>query len=183
MKKNIIMLVVAIILVIIAVFFYFWAINYEVKQDDAENKIETEISKTKDLDNVEYSDFVFYKEDREEVKLSDYKDKPAMILFWSQDNEDSVSVLKKVNEMYEKYKDKINFFMISTEEEVNDELKSEISLEIYYDYYKEGILKYNVSEVPAMIYISEDNEIFNAKVGFTTTDALEANLDLISNNY
>ena len=84
--------------------------------------------------------------------------------------------------MYEEYKDKINFIMINTAEEVDEEIKNEVSMEIFYDFYKEAQRKYNVTEVPTLIYITEDNEIFNAKVGFTTTDALEANLDIISNN-
>ena len=35
----------------------------------------------------------------------------------------------------------------------------------------------------AIGYINESNEVFNAKEGFTTTDALEANLDILSNNF
>lgn len=84
--------------------------------------------------------------------------------------------------MYEKYKENINFLMINTAEEVDEEIKNQVSMEIFYDFYKEGQIKYNVTEVPTLIYLTSDNEIFNAKVGFTTTDALEANLDLISNN-
>ena len=33
-----------------------------------------------------------------------------------------------------------------------------------------------------MLYIKEDNKIFNAKSGLTSTDALDANLEIISNN-
>lgn len=182
MKKNIIMLVFAIILIIVAVIFYVWVLNFNAKPQQEDVFVE-EVSRTKDLEDVEYSECVFYKEDRSEVKLSDYKDKAAMILFWSPENEDSVAVLKKVDSMYEKYKDKINFFMINTSEKTDENLKKEISMEIFYDLYKEGSVKYNIEEIPSMIYITENNEIFNAKSGFTTTDALEANLDLISNNY
>lgn len=183
-KKNVIILVIAIILAIAAVIFFVWSLNYNKteKQNEDENIILNEESKTKDLGNTNYEEFVFYREDRSEVNLSDYKDKATMILFWNPENEDSVEDLKKVNSMYEKYKENVNFIMISTSEEVSKELKDEVSMEIFYDLYKEGQRKYNVTEVPTLIYITKDNEIFNAKTGFTTSDALEANLDIISNN-
>ena len=183
-NKSIITLVIAIVLVIVALVFYIWSLNYnEIEEPTQEEYIVLdEESKTKDLRNINYTDFVFYREDRSEVNFADYKDKATMILFWNPDNKDSVEDLKKVNGMYEKYKDNINFFMISTSVEVDEQIKEEVSIEIFYDLYKEGQIKYNVTEVPTLIYITEDNEIFNAKVGFTTTDALEANLDIISNN-
>lgn len=181
-KKNILILTVAIILVIAAIFFLVWSLNYNKKEKEEEQIITDEISKTKDLEEANYTDFVFYKEDKTEVKFADYKNKPAMILFWNPNNKDSVEDLKKVDSMYEKYKDKINFFMINTAEEVDEEIKNQVSIEIFYDFYKEGQLKYKVTELPTLIYITEDNEVFNAKVGFTTTDALEANLDILSNN-
>lgn len=183
-KKSIITLVIAIALVIASLVFFIWSLNYNKIEESTkeENIVLDEESKTKDLSNVNYTDFVFYREDRSEVNFADYKDKATMILFWNPDNEDSVEDLKKVDGMYKKYKENINFLMICTSEEVNEELKEEISIDIFYDLYKEGQIKYNVTELPTLIYITEDNEIFNAKVGFTTTDALEANLDIISNN-
>lgn len=181
-KKNILILAIAIVLVIAATIFLVWSLNYNKIEKEEEQVVLDELSKTKDLDETNYTDFLFYKEDKTEVKFADYKDKAAMILFWNPNNEDSVEDLKKVNSMYEKYKDKINFFMINTAEDVNEEIKKQVSIEIFYDFYKEGQIKYNVTEVPTLIYITEDNEVFNAKVGFTTTDALEANLDILSNN-
>ena len=63
------------------------------------------------------------------------------------------------------------------------QITKDYSLEIYYDFYEETAIKYNITQVPSMIYINESNEVFNAKEGFTTTDALEANLDILSNNF
>lgn len=180
-KKNILILLSAIVLVIIAGIFLIWSLNYN-KVEEEEAVVLEEESKTKDLENVSYADFVFYREDKSEVNFSDYKDKATMILFWNPNNEDSVEDLKKVNDMYEKYKDKVNFLMINTSEEIDENIKNEVSMEIFYDFYKEAQRKYNVTELPTLIYITADNEVLNAKVGFTTSDALEANLDIISNN-
>ena len=104
-KKNILILVSAIIIVIIAVIFFVWSLNLD---KNIEKKVVLdEESKTRDLENVAYTDFVFYREDKSEVNFSDYKDKATMILFWNPSNEDSVADLKKVNDMYEEYKDSL----------------------------------------------------------------------------
>ena len=42
---------------------------------------------------------------------------------------------------------------------------------------------YNELEIPTIFYINEFNEVFNTKTGVTTYDALEANLDILSENY
>ena len=119
-----------------------------------------EESKTKDID-AKYKDVTVYKKDKTEVNLSDFKDKPVMILFFNENNEDSIKVLKKVNE----------------------KIEEEVELEIYYDFYNEASRSYSISEYPSMIYIDKTNEVFNAKAGFTTTDALEANLDILAENF
>lgn len=178
-KKTIIILVVAIIIFCTAMAFFMWTLSS--KEDEPENIIDVEeVSKTKDIENDEYIDFTFYKEDGTEVKLSDYKDKATVLLFWNTNNEDSVEVLKKANGMYEQYKEKVNFVMINTSQDVDEKIKEEVDFEVFYDFYKEGVMKYKISELPSILYITEENEILNAKSGFTTTDALEANLEIIS---
>jgi len=178
-KKTIIILVVAIIIFCTAMAFFMWTLSS--KEDEPENIIDVEeVSKTKDIENDEYIDFTFYKEDGTEVKLSDYKDKATVLLFWNTNNEDSVEVLKKANGMYGQYKEKVNFVMINTSQDVDEKIKEEVDFEVFYDFYKEGVMKYKISELPSILYITEENEILNAKSGFTTTDALEANLEIIS---
>ena len=186
MKKNILIIVISIIIVALCVAFFAYTLtldnNSAIEGEETEVIQQEEISKTQDIEGVSYSDATLYKADKTEVKISDYKDKPIMLLFFNKDNEDSIEVLKKVEDMYKNYEDKIQFFMINTAEEVDEELESEYTIEIYYDFYKETARNYNVTEVPSSIYINELNEIFNAKTGFTTTDALEANLDILSDN-
>ena len=55
-------------------------------------------------------------------------------------------------------------------------------MEIYYDLDREYEKKYNVTSLPAMIYIYSDNTVMNAKSGVPSTDSLEANLDILSDN-
>lgn len=92
-KSSIIILVVSMTILILGIIFFVWSLNYnKVPQEDI--AVEEE-SKTRDLENPSYTDFVFYREDKTEVKFSDYKDKATMILFWNPSNSDSVEDLKK----------------------------------------------------------------------------------------
>ena len=187
MKKNIIIISISIIILIICVAFFLYTLKMDKKKIEPEEvidgiEVKEEESKTKDIENINYNDSVLFKSDNTEVKISDYKDKPIMLLFFNEENKESIEVLKKVEELYPNYKDTIQFFMINTAKEVNKELDNKYTLDIYYDLYEEAKIKYNIKTVPSMIYINELNEVFNAKEGFTTTDALEANLDILSNN-
>lgn len=197
MKKNITILIVAIVLFIVALGFLIWSMKEkeikniiqdgentnEISNENIEPQREIEISNTQDVEGVSYQDISIYTEDEKEVKLSEFSEKPVMLLFWNPENKDSVDVLKKVNGKYNDYKDKIEFLMISTSKEIPEEIKNEISMKIYYDLNGEYQEKYNATIFPTMIYIDGNNEVINAKSGVPSNDAIEANLDLISNNF
>lgn len=187
MKKNILIIIISIIIVALGVGFFIYTLTVPkqnaVSKNNSASAEETEISGTKDIEGVTHSEgIVLTKSDKTEVNLDEYKNKPMMLLFFNKENEDSIKVLKKVEEMYKNYEEKVNFFMINTSTEVDEELENEYTLEIYYDFNQEVAKSYNVEEVPATIYIDELNKFLNAKTGFTTTDALEANLDILSGN-
>lgn len=184
MNKNIVILIVSIIIFLMALSFFIYSSNENKNMEYEPKNImeEKEISQTEDIEQLEYLDIKVYKEDGTQVNLSDFKDTSVMLLFWNPENEDSVTVLKKVNELYKKYDDKIKFLMITTSKEVPAVLKKEISIDIYYDLDKQVESVYNITKIPSMIYIYNDNEIINAKSGIPSTDALEANLDILSDN-
>ncbi len=182
-KKNIVYLIIAIILFIGTLAFCLKVYFFDNDNNKKEDNIEiSEVSKTKDIDNISYKDIVFYRADGSEVKLSDYQNSPIVLLFFDKTSEDSIEELNRVENMYNNYKDKINFFMINCAQEVDEELQSKYTLEIFYDFYKGATRNYNISEFPSIIYINKENVVFNAKSGLTTTDALEANLDILSDN-
>ena len=145
--------------------------------------IPEEESVTKELPISKYLTFTVYRDDRSEVNLSEYEDVPVMILFFNDQDEESIKVLDLVESIYKEYEDKVKFLMINTNLNVNYELVENYTLEVFYDFYKEATRKYNITEYPSMIYISETNEIINARSGVPTLDALEANLQLLSGDY
>lgn len=205
-KKNIVLLIVSVIVFCIALVFAIWSFNIDqtiAKQEqygtneefnstaEIENKtnvIQTENavmenfqeeSKTKDFETT-YKDFTAQDIEGNTLKLSDYQNQPVVILFWNEENQDSIQMLNKLNDEYENYKNQIAFIAICTEEYKE---KQEIQVPIYEDINGEIINLYGVTELPTIIYISKENEVFNAKTGLTTTDALQANLDILAENF
>ena len=84
-KKNVVFLIIAIIVFLIALIFclkvYFFN---KVNQNETESTEQTEISKTKDIENTSNKDgVIIYKSDGSEVNLSDYKDSPMVLLFFN----------------------------------------------------------------------------------------------------
>lgn len=159
----------------------------ENENEDEENVVNNEngaeVSNTQDVENVSYTDITVFKEDNTETTLSEFSGKPVMLLFWNSENEDSINVLKKVNEIYKNYDAKIEFLMVSTSKEIPEDLKNEISVNVYYDLNNEYQTKYNVEIVPTMVYIDKENKIMNAKSGVPSSDAIEANLDILADNF
>lgn len=155
----------------------------EDEENVVNNEDGAEVSNTQDVENVSYTDITVFKEDNTETTLSEFSGKPVMLLFWNSENEDSINVLKKVNEIYKNYDAKIEFLMVSTSKEIPEDLKNEISVNVYYDLNNEYQTKYNVEIVPTMVYIDKENKIMNAKSGVPSSDAIEANLDILADNF
>lgn len=151
--------------------------------NEIDNSANTEVSNTQDVENVSYKDITVYSENNEVISLSQYSGKPVMLLFWNPENQDSVEVLKKVNEMHNKYADKVEFLMVSTSKEIPEDLKNAISMDILYDLNNEYQTQYHVDVIPTMVYIDKENSVMNAKSGMPSSDAIEANLDILTDNF
>ena len=197
-KKSIALLIIAIVIFCIAVVFSIWSFtidktitrekqnqinssnttNQEENKDTVIQNTEEE-SKTKDFEAT-YKAFSVQDKDGKMLDLLEYQNQPIVIFFWNESNKDSVEMLNKIDEQYESYKDKVVFIAISTEEYNG---KQEIKVPIYEDKQKEVASLYNVTELPTIIYINKENEVFNAKTGISSTDALKANLDILSENF
>ena len=181
-KKYLIIIIVSVILILIAAIILLFPIlseKYEQKKDiEMRKSWQQEESHTTDIEVVN-REFTTYNNKNEEINIADHKDKPVFIIFWSSENEDSLSLIRRANTLYDNYKDTINFFIICTDQEVNSEVEQELDLPIYYDFYQEAVRNMEITEIPAIVAIDKDNNIFNAKGGLASTDMLEANLELL----
>jgi len=141
-----------------------------------------EKTNTVDL-NATYTDITVEDANGNKLKLSDYKGQAAMILFWNSQNADSVEMLRRVNAFSDKYAEKVKILAIDTLDENPEELLQGITIPIYYDKDKSAQNNYNITELPSMVYINKENEVYNSKIGLTSIDALEANFDIMAENY
>ncbi|MCR5185810.1 MAG: redoxin domain-containing protein [Clostridia bacterium] len=181
-KKYIIIIAIAVVIIVLAagiILFPFLKKKSEERKDiEMRKSWQQEESHTTDIE-VKNNGFVVYTNTNEEVNIDDHKDKPVFIIFWSSENKDSIDLIKRANTLYNSYKDKVNFFIISTDQEVNPDIEQELDFPIYYDFYQEAIRNMEVREVPAIITIDKENNILNSKGGLGSTDMLEANLELL----
>ena len=204
-KKSIVLIIVSSIILMIAIVFAIWSFqvdltvaennhlantennrdvvqnsNMDINSNQANTVLEEE-TETKDF-SATYTDFTVEDSTGNSIKLSDYKDSPIMVLFWNSENEDSVEMLNRINEQYDNYKEYIKFIAIQTGEQTTAELQ-DIKFPIYYDKNEEIVKIYHIEELPTMLYINKENEIFNSKIGLTSVDALTANLDILAENF
>ncbi len=186
MEKKYIIIIIAVIalLLIIGGIIAFPKIreNYLEKKDvEMRKSWQEERAETTDIE-VKNESFPLYTKNNEEIKIDDYKDKPIMMIFWNSKNEDSVELIKRVDKLYDNYKDDVNFFLISTDQEVNETIEEEIEAPIYYDFYQEATRNLELDDIPAIVTIDKEGNIGNAKGGLASSDMLEANLDILTDN-
>lgn len=120
------------------------------------------------------------------------ENKPMVMLFWNATEEVSMEALKNLQSFYDKYSGKITFASIvvadSFEENKSDVEKviteNEITMPVYYDTIDASASKANnVSKVPSLVMIDKKREIINTVTEDINTDVIEANLDILSENY
>lgn len=182
-KGNIILLIIAILFLCVAIFYVYDA--YNIKKEPVK------IYSNNNITPTIYNNFKVFDKDEKEINLEDNKDKPVLVLFWKTDNPESVELLKKINERYENYKDKIVFMPISMSDGKTESIEtvenflqfSEITIPMYYDLKTDAKSMYNVKEIPTIIFIKKDNTILNKKELTISDDALDASLDILAENY
>lgn len=144
----------------------------------------TEEIETDDNDiefNLNYPEsnlFTFTDKENIEKSISDFSDKPIVILFTDFSNklEESTDFLSIMNSFYDEYKDDVNFICIDKEKNINAESEIKSFKDI------DGIQKYSIEELPTLIFINKDSKVVN-QVSKITLDSFDANMDLMLENY
>ena len=178
MKKVKYIILIAVLVIIAIIVAVYMQGNDERKDIERRKEWQNETSNSEDV-AINYSDATIYKKDRTEVKISSFSGKETVLLFWDTSNEDSVQMVQRLSSLYEQYKDNVNFVLINTSQEFDDEMQEKLPFEIYNDFYQEAVRNMGIANVPTIIYLRANNEVFQSKYGLSTTDAIEANLDII----
>lgn len=189
-KSNIILLILSILFFIFAALFAYSSFtdtntNINTPTDNLLSNTtpaqDTTITEEEFFDNVNYenfTDFKFTDENNNELKMSSYLEKPIVIFFsdFINNAEGSANFLQTLEYFYEKYSKQAQFFCIDK----NDVPDYGSTITLYKDI--DGNEKYSIDQLPTLLFIDSEGNVMN-KVTKITEDSLEANLDLICENY
>ena len=126
-------------------------------------------------------DFTVLDMDGNSVQLSDYFGKPLIINFWATWCGPCKSELPAFNNMYEKYKDDVNFLFVNltdgsreTIEGVTQFMEDEgYTFPVYFDTTMEAATAYGAYSIPMTILIDDEGVPVHSQAGALPEDAIE----------
>lgn len=191
MKKNKTFILLAVLLVILigGAGFFYNKLSSAYKTDTltetsqaAEN--ETESGET----TVETApDFTMTNASGEEVKLSDFFDKPVVLNFWASWCGPCKSEMPHFEDAYQKYGEDINFVIVNltdgareTVENASDFIEEQgYTFPLYFDTNTEGAMTYGTYSIPVTYFIGADGVPVAQANGALDAATLQKGLDMI----
>ena len=162
---------------------------------ETEAKSEKETSKETEIESEtrQYSlapDFTVTDVDGKEVSLLDLLDKPAIINFWNSKCPPCKMEMPDFQEMYDEYKEDIQFIMIDTvgamgETKASGEAyikEQEFTFPVYYDTSQDAIYTYGISAFPTTYFIDKDGYLIAGARGMIDKETLQMGIDMILKN-
>lgn len=189
-KKYIITGVILAVLLVAVLIIYFSFKNTNTSEEP--NNVDT-LNVTKDLElrGEKYTPSQIYDEQNNQVDLSEFSDKPMALLFFNTTELKSTNVIEIFQKNYENYKDKVNFINVciidgvtETKEDVKNFIESKsVTIPVLYDTDYSAKVAYNIDTIPSIVFINKNNEVINTISDEIDEDIIQANLDIISENY
>lgn len=206
MKKNKTFILLAVLLVILigGAGFFYNKLRSAYKTDTltetsqaAENETdseETEDSQTssEETDSGENAaetapDFTMTDASGEEVKLSDFFDKPVVLNFWASWCGPCKSEMPHFEDAYQKYGEDINFVIVNltdgareTVENASDFIEEQgYTFPLYFDTNTEGAMTYGTYSIPVTYFIGADGVPVAQANGALDAATLQKGLDMI----
>lgn len=206
MKKNKTFILLAVLLVILigGAGFFYNKLSNAYKTDTltetsqaAENETEseeTEDSQTssEETDSGENAaetapDFTMTNASGEEIKLSDFFDKPVVLNFWASWCGPCKSEMPHFEDAYQKYGEDINFVIVNltdgareTVENASDFIEEQgYTFPLYFDTNTEGAMTYGTYSIPVTYFIGADGVPVAQANGALDAATLQKGLDMI----
>ena len=195
MRKKISFIILCAVLVLViaaaGIFYSKYSDVYVDKTDlntQADDIKNTETSQEKDETPEDVSenivpDVEFFDEDGNPLKLSNFFDKPVVFNFWATWCGPCKSEMPGFDNIYKKYKDKVNFIMlnVSDNRKTVEKFMAEngYSFPIYYDDTQICSYTYGASSIPMTFVLKEGGEIFGYQIGVLPEEVLETALKTI----
>ena len=145
---------------------------------------ETDMQTTKSTENM-MPDFTVYTADNKAVTLHEKLKKPVVVNFWATWCPPCQSEMPAFNELYKEYGKDVEFMMIDLtdgERDTVESVKAFLSekgydFPVYYDTQMNAASVYGVSSIPMTLFIDEDGNLLNYKVGAISEDELKMQLE------
>lgn len=187
-RNKIILIVTAIVLFVFAVWFFIDTLSEGNKNTLKTVPIE-EIETKEKVKN--FLDFSVYNSNNEEVTLYSFRGKPILVYFWSETNQDSINQLKMVQDLYNIYKDDVNFVVVTMFDGEYASIKSvekilfenEITMPNYYDLDSNAKNTYMLTKAPVTMLIDRNEKLVNTNEGILDADALSASVEILVEDF
>lgn len=145
---------------------------------DENEKIAQEVN---DTEVIEMIDFTVFDENKNQVKLSEFRGKPIVLNFWATWCGYCVQEFPYFENTYNKYGDDVEFLMINLtdgESETLDSAKEFVedkgyTFPVYYDLNLEASAVYEAYSIPLTVVIDKDGNVVRYRSGAITEEILE----------
>lgn len=191
MKKNKTFILLAVLLVILigGAGFFYNKLSSAYKTDTLTKPSQTTENETESGETtVETApDFTMTDASGEEVKLSDFFDKPVVLNFWASWCGPCKSEMPHFEDAYQKYGEDINFVIVNltdgareTVENASDFIEEQgYTFPLYFDTNTEGAMTYGTYSIPVTYFIGADGVPVAQANGALDAATLQKGLDMI----
>lgn len=149
-----------------------------------QEKVEEDVSYSNLSEGMNMPDIVLQTNQGSTFDLSKI-DKPALVNFWATWCPPCRSEMPGLQNLYDSYKDKVDFILIDsgeTEEDVNSFISEEgYTFPIAYDLDNAYSIKFNITAIPTTYIVGKDKKIKKFFLGATSEEDFKAALDSVIN--
>lgn len=183
MKKSLLITIVAfVLLIVIAVFGYnYLSDNYKPEGTlDISEETASAAPKESTDEKVLAPDFTLLDANETEVSFSDFKNKPVVINFWATWCGFCVKEFPAFQNVYDEYKDKVNFMMVNVTDGQQETIKSakafiqenNYTFPVYYDTELTASNIYGAYSIPITVLIDSDGYYLGTHQGAMEEETL-----------
>ncbi len=167
------------VLIIAAVLVYNFLIKNYTPNENGQS--DSSQSDTSQKESVSAPDFTVYGSDGSSFRLSDFNGKPKVVNFWATWCGPCKSELPAFDNMYRKYKDKVDFLMVNLTDGYQQTVsgvqkfvdQNGYTFPVYFDTSGSAAYTYNVYSIPQTVFINEEGNIYGIYPGAMDEQRLE----------
>ena len=192
-KGQKIIIIVCIVMFSISIILTGLALIMVSEEEDVIVNEEPEVISDSNIDFVgeNYKPVTVYDETRQEKSLEEYSEGPLAIIFFNNTVED-LEILNLYREYEATYSDKVTVLGIYVPQDPEEDIgaiKEELAeKDIYlsnmvFDLDYSANNEYRITALPSLVFINKNGEIINTVSSDITQDMVNANFDILAENY